>query len=394
MKTLTLKRGKETSLCRRHPWVFSGAAARVSEQPAPGETVAVLADNGDILGYGAYSADSQIRVRMWTFTEVAPDVPALIRERIASAVAFRRTMLSADTNAFRAVHAESDGVPGLIVDLYGTVAVCQFLTAGAEANKETIIAALCEILAPSCIYDRSDVEVRTKEGLPQTSGVLFGALPQGPVAIQEFGCTFLVDVTKGHKTGFYLDQRDNRKLVGSLAKDKTLLNCFSYTGGFGLSALHRGAAHITNVDTSAPSLAWGKSAIEVNGFDASRVEDINGDVFKVLRDMKTAERTFDCIVLDPPKFADSANDVRHAGRGYKDINMCAIPLVKKDGLLFTFSCSGNISDELFQMIVFQAALDAQREVQIIGRMGAGLDHPVSVYFPEGRYLKGLILRVR
>jgi len=394
MKTLTLKRGKETSLYRRHPWVFSGAAARVSEMPAPGETVAVLADNGSILGYGAYSAESQIRARMWTFTEEIPDVPALIRSRIAEAVGFRKMMLSGVTDAYRAVHAESDGIPGLIVDVYGTVAVCQFLTAGAEAHRAVIVEALREVLLPTCIYDRSDVEVRAKEGLQSVLGVLWGELPEGPIAIKEFGCSFLVDVTRGHKTGFYLDQRDNRATVGAMCEGKTLLNCFSYTGGFGLAALHQGAAHVTNVDSSAPSMDWAKKAAELNGFDASRSEFVTGDVFKMLRDYKTEGKLFDCVVLDPPKFADSANDVRQAGRGYKDINMCAIPLIKKDGLLFTFSCSGNISDELFQMIVFQAALDARREVQIVGRMGAGVDHPVSVYFPEGRYLKGLILRVR
>jgi 23S rRNA (cytosine1962-C5)-methyltransferase len=362
--------------------------------PASGETVQVIADDGAVLGYGAYSAESQIRVRMWTFTEDTPDVPALIKSRVAEAAGFRKRMLSGLTNAYRAVHAESDGIPGLIADVYGDVVVCQFLTAGAEAHKSSIVEALREVFSPVCVYERSDVEVRTKEGLAQTSGVLWGTLPAMPLAVVEFGCTFLVDVTKGHKTGFYLDQRDNRATLASMCEGMTLLNCFSYTGGFGLAALHQGAAHVTNVDTSAPSLALAKAAAEANGFEETRAEYVNGDVFKVLRDYKTDGRQFDCVVLDPPKFADSANDVRQAGRGYKDINMCAIPLIKKDGLLFTFSCSGNISDELFQMIVFQAALDARREVQIVGRMGAGIDHPVSVYFPEGRYLKGLILRVR
>jgi len=298
------------------------------------------------------------------------------------------------TNAYRVINSESDGLPGLIVDRYGEYLVCQFLSSGAEFFKETITEVLDDIFKPKGIYERSDVDVREKEGLKPTKGLLRGKEPEELVEILENGLKFLVDIKEGHKTGFYLDQRDNRKLLSEFAKEKTVLNCFSYTGGFSVCALAAGALQVTQVETSASTLDLSIKNIELNKLDASQIKNVNGDVFEVLRKFRDERRTFDLVILDPPKFAESASQIQKASRGYKDINLLAIKLLNPGGILFTFSCSGHISQELFQKIVSDAALDAEREVKIIKQLTQSADHPIALNFPEGLYLKGLVCSVR
>jgi 23S rRNA (cytosine1962-C5)-methyltransferase len=295
------------------------------------------------------------------------------------------------------VHAESDGLPGLIVDRYNDRLVAQFLTTGMDVRKELLVDLLWDQSMPTTIYERSDVDARDREGLPYESGTLRGAAPPDTFEVREHGLVFLVDVRSGHKTGFYLDQRPNRarfrEMIRSRDRQPTVLNVFAYTGGFALYALSGGAASVVNVETSDQALAIGRDNVQRNGLNLEQVEDISGDAFEVLRDLRRDERRFEAIVLDPPKFAHTRRDIQSASRGYKDINMQAIHLLQPGGLLFTFSCSGVISDDLFQKIVFGAALDTGRDVQIIGKLMQGSDHPVALTFPEGAYLKGLICRV-
>ena len=399
MATVTLKVGREKSLQRRHPWIFSGAIERVDGDPALGATVAVRGPAGDLLGWGAWSPHSQIAVRVWTFDPAVEIGPAFFRERLQSAMAARQPLhTDPQLNAYRLVNAESDGLPGLVVDRYADYLVCQFLSAGADAWKAEIVAVLAEV-APAFmgsvagIYERSDVDVRAKEGLAPRTGGLSGIEPPTLLTVQEYGCQFQVDVHAGHKTGFYLDQRENRRWLADYAAGAEVLNCFAYTGGFGVWALRGGAQRVTNVDTSAPALALAESNLKLNGFDPARAEHVMGDVFAVLRRYRDSRRTFDVIVLDPPKFAESRAQMDGATRGYKDINLLALKLLRPGGTLFTFSCSGLITPDLFQKIVAGAAEDAGREAQIVRRLSQGPDHPVALSFPEGEYLKGLVVRV-
>jgi len=301
---------------------------------------------------------------------------------------------TSETNAYRIINAESDGLPGLIVDRYSDFLVCQFLSSGAEFNKEIIIEILVEIFKPAGIFERSDFEVRTKEGLQPIQGLLKGTIPKDLIEVQENGFKFLVDVKSGHKTGFYLDQRDNRALISEFSKGKSVLNCFSYTGGFSVYALASGAERIIQIDSSSSALEIANKNIELNGLRLSSVESINDDVFNVLRKFRDERKSFDLIILDPPKFTESVSQVQKASRGYKDINLLAIKLLNPCGILFTFSCSGHISPELFQKIVADAALDSGREVKIIKQLTQSSDHPVSLNFPEGLYLKGLVCSVK
>ncbi len=390
---VVIKAGREASLLRRHPWIFSGAVARLMGQPGSGDTVQVLAADGRSLAVGAYSPSSQIRVRVWDSDAATPIDAGFFHRRIARAVALRKWQPSLqDTDAWRVVNAESDGLPGLIVDRYADFAVCQFLSAGVEAWRDEIVAAVWDHLPLKGIYERSDSESRLKEGLPAATGVLRGEPPPTRVEIREGRLRFYVDLRSGHKTGFYLDQRDNRRMVAAYADGAEALNAFSYTGAFGLWALEGGAKAVTHLDTSAEALALAEAHTSLNGFDAARVTVTAADVFKQLRRYRQEERRFDLIVLDPPKFAATAAQVSKAARGYKDINLLAFTLLRPGGLLFTFSCSGHLDPALFQKIVFDAALDAGCNARILQDLGQAPDHPVALHFPEGRYLKGLLIR--
>lgn len=393
MDSLLLKPSREKSLRRRHPWIFSGAIERVTGQPQPGATILVRAADGAVLASAAYSPQSQIVARVWSFNPDEIIDAAFFRARLQRVFASRSSLLASRSSALRLVNAESDGLPGLVVDRYGDYLVCQFLSAGAEFWKTEIVAALIEVTGVPNVYERSDVDVRAKEGLPLTTGVLAGAPPPERVTIQEYDCHFAVDIQRGHKTGFYLDQRENRRLLSTYAEGREVLNCFAYTGGFAAWALRGGALRVVNVDTSAPALELAGRNVELNGGDAARVENVVGDVFHVLRQYRDARRQFDLIILDPPKFAESRSQVEGAMRGYKDINLLAFKLLRPGGVLFTFSCSGLITPDLFQKIVAGAALDAEREACILQRLTQAPDHPVALNFPEGEYLKGLVCQV-
>ncbi len=387
---LVLKPGREKSLRHRHPWVFSGAVERVAGQPADGETIAVLARDGAFLAWAAYSAASQIRARVWSFDPSDVVDAAFMRGRLEASIR-RRDLLHGASDALRLVHGESDGLPGLIVDRYADVVVVQILSAGAERWRSLWGPALAELTQARAVYERSDVEVRTLEGLVPRSGALVGAVKE-PVRISEEGIAYEVDVIHGQKTGFYLDQRENRALAGALAADAEVLNAFCYTGGFTLAALKGGAARVTSIDTSEEALAFGRRNVELNGFDAARAEWLAADVFAQLRKLRDQGRKFGLIVLDPPKFAPTEKHVPNAARAYKDINLWAMKLLAPGGHLLTFSCSGAVSADLFQKIVAGAAADARVDLQIRRHLGAAIDHPISIHFPEGEYLKGLWLQ--
>ncbi len=387
-----LARGREASLLRRHPWVFSGAIDRVEGQPASGDAVIVLDAGGNTLGEGTWSPQSQIRVRMWHFENDKRISDDFVRERLRRAIVRRHDLLADPLGACRLVFSEGDGLPGLVVDRYGNFLVIQFLSTGTDARRDTITAYLSEELNPEGIFERSEGDARTREGLPRRVGTLYGDEPPVPIEFAEEGVRYLVDVKKGHKTGFYLDQRTNRGLVAGVARGRTMLNAFSYTGGFGIAALVGGARHVVEVDTSAPALDTCRSHMALNGLDAQSADHVEGDVFRVLRDFKEADRRFDLIVLDPPKFADKKSQVDKAARGYKDINRLAFHLLEPGGLLFTFSCSGAISADLFQKIVASGALDAGVEATMERRLMQATDHPVDIHFPESEYLKGLVCR--
>jgi len=397
MGRIVLERGREKSLLRRHPWVFSGAVGAVHGAPGPGETVEVVAANGLVLGRGAFSPRSQIAVRMWSFDPDEAIDGAFFRRRIERALATREPVPPDEEPAGRRlVNAESDGLPGVVVDRYGPFLVCQLLSAGAERFREEIVAALGDLLSPAGVYERSDGEGREKEGLASATGLLAGEEPPERVEIREGPCRFRVDVRAGHKTGFYLDQRENRALVARYAAGARVLNAFAYTGGFGLAAQAAGAAAVTHIESSAALLDEIRTNAEASGLGppgGSAAEYVEGNVFSILRAFRAEERRFDLVVLDPPKFAESRSRVEAAARGYKDINLLACQLLAPGGLLATFSCSGVLEAALFGKIVADAALDAGRDGRILRRFNQAPDHPVALAFPEGRYLKGLLCRV-
>jgi 23S rRNA (cytosine1962-C5)-methyltransferase len=391
MASISLQPGREKSLNRRHPWIFSGAIDRVEGYPKLGETVKIYSRSKECLGNGAFSPHSQIRVRMWSFNPEEDVSPEFFQQRLQSAIALR-TKLQLQS-AYRIVNSESDGLPGLIIDRYEDYLVCQFLSAGAEFWKKTIIDQLQNITHAKGIFERSDVDVRQKEGLKPMVGVLAGQAPPELIEIQEGSTRYYVDVYHGHKTGFYLDQRDNRILTADFTKDKNVLNCFSYTGAFGIWALYGGAKNVTNIDSSATVLKLGRLHLNLNQFSEDKFEDIQADVFQTLRLFNQQERKFDVIILDPPKLVDSQDHLIKASRAYKDMNRLAFQLLAPEGTLITFSCSGLMPVDLFQKIVFEAEIEAHREVQIIKVLRQSSDHPVSLNFPEGSYLKGLVCRV-
>lgn len=393
MAELALKPGREKSLLRRHPWIFSGAVQRVEGNPASGETMDLLSFKGDFLARAAYSPTSQIRARVWTFDPDEQVDSDFFRRRIRAAIQARATpglLTTENTNAYRLIYAESDGLPGLIVDRYGDVLVLQSLTAGSEAWKETIADLLLEETGLSTIYERSDADVRELEGLEPVVGTLRGPILQAPIPISEHNLKYKVNLSVGQKTGFYLDQRQNRLRVRELSEGRDVLDCFCYTGGFTLNALAGGAKSVIAVDSSAEALSLGRENLELNGMQPEGVEWREGDVFQLLRKFRDEGRSFDLIVLDPPKFAPTAAQAEKASRGYKDINLLAFKLLRPGGILVTFSCSGGIDAALFQKIVASAALDAGVEAQIVEHLSQGPDHPISLHFPEGAYLKGLI----
>ena len=398
MLTITLKPGKEKSLLRRHPWIFPTAIERVDGKPEeknkPGTTAVVKSAAGQFLARAAYSPKSQIRARVWTFNENEPIDHALIKRRVQQALDYRRAHVR-DTDAVRVIFGEADGFPGLVADWYAGkegFLVCQFQSAGMEAWKAPIVQALIAETGCPNVYERSDASVRELEGLPLVTGSLAGKEPDDETLVVENGVRYAVDIKTGHKTGFYIDQRDNRRLVMEQAAGRDVLNCFCYTGGFSLAALKGGAKSVISIDSSGEALAIGKRNAALNGFDADKAEWWDADVFKTLRTLREQGKFFDLIVLDPPKFAASPGQVERAARAYKDINLLGFQLLRPGGLLFTYSCSGAISADLFQKIVAGAANDAKVDAHILRRLSAGVDHPMTTSFPEGEYLKGLMLR--
>jgi 23S rRNA (cytosine1962-C5)-methyltransferase len=389
MNSVILKKGREKNLLQRHPWIFSGAIERVEGSPGSGETVTVCSFDRKPLAQAAWSPQSQIAVRVWSFNPETMIDAAFFRTKLQNAMAARGKI---NSNALRLVAAESDGLPGLIIDRYADWIVCQFLSAGSEHWKNTIVELLQEFFPGLSIYERSDVSVREKEGLPSRCGVLAGVEPPNQVEITENGMRLLVDIKAGHKTGYYLDQRDSRLAVRNWAEGRDVLNCFSYTGGFGVAALLGGAKHVLQMDSSEPALDIARKNAGLNGLAPAASEYICGDVFKELRRFRDSRRDFDLIILDPPKFIESRSQLEGGARGYKDINLLAFKLLRPGGLLFTFSCSGLMEMPLFQKIVADSALDAGRNAQILAVLNQSPDHPIALNFPEGAYLKGLLCR--
>jgi 23S rRNA (cytosine1962-C5)-methyltransferase len=389
-----LRTGREKPVLNHHPWIFSGAIDRVQGDPAPGDIVQVVDKSGKFLARGYINQHSQIVVRLLTWDEAEDVGTALWRQRMARAIEHRQVLAqNADTDAYRLIHAESDLLPGLIVDRYGDDLVLQALTAGIDCRKRELVELLAELLAPRGIYERSDVDVREKERLASETGTLWGEEPPTQLDVVENGHRFGVDIKHGQKTGFYLDQRDNRARLVKYCAGHSVLNAFAYSGAFAVYAAAAGATQTVNIDTSANALALARANLESNGLVNRNDEYIEGDVFAVLRAFRNDGRRFDLIILDPPKFAYSRSHVQKACRGYKDINLLAMQLLRPSGILFTMSCSGVISQDLFQKVVFGASVDAERDVQVIERLAQAADHPVLLTFPEGEYLKGLVCRV-
>jgi len=390
MYEIVLKPGKERSLLRKHPWVFSGAVAKICGQPENGEVVRILDAQKNFLAYAAWSENSSIALRVWSWNEAETIDPAFFQRKIAAACEMRKQIFKgAMPDAFRLVYAESDGLPGVIADLYCGHAVLQLSTAGADRFREEIADALLPY-APGGIYERSDMDSRGREGLGPVTGSLRGNEIPGKIDFTENGIRFQCDVRSGHKTGFYLDQRVNRAVVAAeIPAGAEVLNCFCYTGGFGLAALRGGAASVINVDSSEPALEQARIHARINGFAGESFRTVCADVFQYLRRCRDAAMKFDAIVLDPPKFADTLAQREKAARGYKDLNLLAMKLLRPGGKLFTFSCSGAMDDDLFGKVVASAALDAKADFRIVRKLMQGPDHAVSAAFPEGHYLKGI-----
>jgi 23S rRNA (cytosine1962-C5)-methyltransferase len=389
--TLRVKPGREKSLLRRHPWIFSGALQQADPPSvAAGSTVDLLSSDQQFLARASYSPQSQIRARVWTFADEPID-KEFFRKRIRAAIVSRSMFqVPSQSNAFRLIYAESDGIPGLIVDRYGDVLVLQSLTVGSEYWKDTFADLLLEETGLSAIYERSDADVRELEGLAPKTGPLRGEVTTFHFPIIEHNLQFNVNIASGHKTGSYLDQRANRLRVRELAKDRDVLDCCCYSGGFTVNALAGGAKSVLSVDSSAEALELCKQNIVLNALPVERHTSLAGDVFQVLRKFRDENRSFDMIILDPPKFAPTTAHVDKATRAYKDINLLAFKLLRPQGILVTFSCSGGVDAALFQKIVAGSALDAGGEAQIIEHLWQAADHPVSLHFPEGAYLKGLV----
>ncbi|TPG65062.1 23S rRNA (cytosine(1962)-C(5))-methyltransferase RlmI [Ewingella americana] len=386
---LFLAKGREKSLLRRHPWVFSGAVTRVEGKANSGDTIDIVDNQGKWLARGAYSPSSQIRARIWTFRQDEDiDIEFFVR-RLQQAQSWRDWIARRDSlDSYRLIAGESDGLPGITIDRFQNFLVLQLLSAGAEYQRAPLLAALQKCYPECAIWDRSDVAVRKKEGLELTQGHIFGEEPPALLPIQEHGMSLLVDIKEGHKTGFYLDQRDSRLAARKYAEGRKVLNCFSYTGAFAVSALMGGCEKVINVDTSQSALDIARQNVELNNLDLSKVEFVREDVFQLLRKYRAEGEQFDMIVMDPPKFVENKNQLASACRGYKDINMLALQLLRPGGILLSFSCSGLLPTDLFQKILADAALDAHREIQFVEQFRQAADHPVIGSYPEGLYLKG------
>ena len=393
-KFLKLNPGREKSLLRRHVWIFSGAVADYPGEAAPGETVEVFDAKNNFLARAAYSPDSQLIARVWTFDRDEQIDEAFFARRIKAAVEYRHFLkLDDPKGGCRLINSEADGLPGLVVDRYAGVLVIQITSAGIEFHRGTIVKLLAEITGAASIYERSDVSVRAKEGLAERSGLLYGAQPPNPVIIEENGARFAVDVRHGQKSGFYFDQRCARAAVAAYADGRTVLNAFSYTGAFAVSALLAGAGHVINIDSSAPALKQAAHNLEMNKIKPERYENRTADVFTELRRLVEEGRKFDLVILDPPKFIESQKALVRGCRAYQDIARLGYRLLNPGGLLFNFSCSGLMTPELFQKITADAALDAGVRARLVRHLEQAPDHPVSLAVPEGFYLKGLVTRI-
>jgi 23S rRNA (cytosine1962-C5)-methyltransferase len=392
VKKVIIKKGREKPIYRRHPWIFSGAVKKVDGDPSPGEPVQVTDSEGSFLAWGAYSPQSQIMIRIWSWNQEQMITPDFLTSRIQSSLDYRHR-IGFDHPMMRLVHAESDGLPGLIVDKYGDILVYQLLSAGVEYWKEEIPEILADLTHAETIYERSDGDIRGKEGLPRRAGTVRGSEPEELITIEDAGVKTLIDIRKGHKTGYYLDQRENRIKVSTLCSGKKVLDCFCYTGGFSIPAAIKGASSITMVDESQDALNLAERNAAINNLQGDLIKVLKGDVFALLRKFRDRGEQFDLIILDPPKFAPTASFAEKAARGYKDINLLAFKLLSPGGLLATFSCSGGISREFFLRVLSGAALDAEVNARIQINMGQSADHSVNLSFPEGIYLKGFGIRV-
>ena len=395
---IILEAGKERPIVRRHPWIYATAIKRVEGKPKAGATVQIQSHDGRWIAKGAYSPLSKIRVRVWSWNETEAIDHAFFKRKISAAIQYRQQWIQG-TNAIRLIAGEADGLPGLIVDQYDRVIVCQFLSAGVEYWRDAIISALQEQTQCSLMVERSDAAVRAREGLAEQSSILSGEHDGELISVNEHGVRYGIDVLGGHKTGFYIDQRDNRKMVSELASNRRVLNMFCYTGGFSLAALQGGAKSVMSVDSSGDALALAQRQMAMNGYSSELATWHDADAFATLRELRSAQEKFDLIVLDPPKFAPSAQHLERALKAYKEINRAALQLLNPGGLLFTFSCSGAVSLELFEQMIASSVSEALAHMQdqetnyrILRRLAAGLDHPALASFPEGEYLKGLLLQ--
>jgi len=393
MIDVVLKKGKEKAALQRHPWIFSGAIEKVKGTPANGEVIKVLAADKSFLAYGYYNGQSRVAVRLLEWTEDTIIDKEWYRLKLIQAIASRAHVLSNETNTCRLVFSEADYLPGLIVDQYADFLSLQILSAGIENVKEDIINILREELNPTGIFDKSDANARTHENLEAAQGLLWGENPPEFIEVKENGIRYHINIADGQKSGFYCDQRDNRGILADYTKDKEVLDCFCYSGGFTLNSLKHGAKHITSVDSSALAIETMQHNLGLNGFTHDQQTSIQSDVNKQLRVFKEEGKTFDVIVLDPPKYAPSRSALDRAARAYKDLNRLAMLLLNKGGILATYSCSGAVDLETFKQIIAWAALDAGKEVQIIKQFHQPEDHPVRISFSEGEYLKGLLVRV-
>lgn len=394
MPTLQLKKGREKPVLRRHPWIFSGAVQRLLGDPAPGATVDVVSHDETWLARAAYSPHSQIRARIWTWSPDEQVDEPFLYNRVQRAVLSREDLRSdPGVTAYREIYAESDGVPGLICDRYADLRVVQFLSVGVEFWRETILDALEDVDPSRSLYERSDLEVRGLEGLQPRSGPLRGAMPANPLTIEENGFRYLVDYKAGQKTGFYLDLRDSRARLRRWIGRGSVLNAFAYTGAFSVIALARGAREVVSVDSSRASLELARKNIVLNGLQEAHCRWVAEDVFSELRACRDRGDVFDTVILDPPKFAATRGQVDRAARAYKDINLLGMKLLRPGGILATFSCSSGVGPELFQKIVADAALDAEVDARVMAWFGQPSDHPVALNYPEGRYLKGMVVQV-
>jgi 23S rRNA (cytosine1962-C5)-methyltransferase len=386
--------GREKSILRKHPWIFSGAIKNVNGDPVSGETVEIISAAGIILGTGAYSNKSQIRVRAWSFDPHEKIDRGYFREKIKQAILIREMIPSLEvSNSRRLIYGENDGLPGVIADKFGDIIVLQLSTTGAYHWRETIIEEIVDSTKCKCLFEKSDSDINQLEGLDDVVQIQFGSLDAASVIIQENGLNYLFEIEGSQKTGFYLDQRNNRKELREYSQSKRVLDCFCFSGGFTLNALKGGASHVIAVDSSDAALRLASENLKLNNFDGAKVELVNDNAFEYLRKLRDRGEQFDLIILDPPKFAPTTSQVERAARAYKDINLLAFKLLSPNGVLFTFSCSGGVGLPLFQKIVADAALDAGKSAQIIKFLHQAEDHPISSAFPEGEYLKGLVCKV-